>query len=901
MTRQVPFIGRKALIQSIEAIMAQSANTQVICLHGSGGIGKSRLLAEIHYRRQTSDPQAAMVPIIDFDDLAFASPENVRHRIARWVPPDAFESYFAAESDYQKLQARGLSAATIRASRERVHQAFVAGVNRISAHARVLLSFDTTDHLTQEHPVFQSLLAILPHLDNTVVLLAGRNGRDLHQWLSVAIGSEHTLLINLPPFSQTESQRYLTTKATNRGLRLEADLANKLIFLAQGKPILLDLAVDWRARGISLKWVLESDITDLSSLPPEQLTAQLAQFQQHLVAHVCDLTAPMDRLVLMLAYLFPLDREMLQVMAAMERDVATLFEAAKEYSFIKELPDGTLTLHDVMREMVNTHVWPGIPATEDRRKEYSQAAVHFYGHRIRTLMLQLSDLKSGKAAQHSHATDLPAQAEILRQQLWVLREQRLTHLINVDLAGALELLEQLYETAAMDGRMGVRPRLIQLVANQKGQLSHEQKALLNYFQADHLFNQANYDEAAQIVERLIEDGAISVEMSIRCIKLRGNIHVRQNKIDAAIADFKTAVKISEHHNETEHLIMATNALGWAYRLRGDLDRALTHYQAARQRFHQADDRQRQQLQHDYGLLLQNLAVLLSERNPTRKAAIDLADRVVAHWRRIDDQYGLGTGYRVQGVCFFRTDHSKRALECFRKASEIFEPLGVKEQIAWICSFRGTLYQNLSNYSQAVTELTRALDIGPPYLRAMTLNRLGRVCMQQKDWKKAQTHLQESLRLAETAPDHKYQLSSLAHLIVLAARTDRSDQLESFQDQLEQSLQQIPKPDQNALGIAYLGLAHLALRKNSWDDIPKVVDLLKKGIPKVVKHGAWARTDIVRHLEAMAADFPKIDGTLVREVAARLIPVVEAKEAQDPNYSTVIEILHDWNHWKENKE
>jgi tetratricopeptide (TPR) repeat protein len=329
-----------------------------------------------------------------------------------------------------------------------------------------------------------------------------------------------------------------------------------------------------------------------------------------------------------------------------------------------------------------------------------------------------------------------------------------------------------------------------------------------------------------------------------------------------------------------------------------MEQALKYYKEARELYHKVNKQKQDLLKKDYGLILNNLAFLLSDNNSTREAAIGMANSAILHWKKIGNEIGLATGYQVQGVCYYRTDHTERALNAFQKALDIFEPLGLKSWIASILSWRGALFYNTKRNREAEKDLTQVLSIGPQHIRAMTLNRLGRVYMQREEWNTAQKCLKKSLTLAKDQPDYKYWLGSVAHLISIAAKMDQAGRLEDFKKQLEECLEKIEKPDKHLEGIAYLGLVKLAFLQNADDRIPFIIELLEKGIPYIVEYGSWARTDIVTRLELIEEDFYQTDDEIIQKVGQRMIDFIHKKEKEDLNYSTALEIMYKWRDWKE---
>jgi tetratricopeptide (TPR) repeat protein len=609
----------------------------------------------------------------------------------------------------------------------------------------------------------------------------------------------------------------------------------------------------------------------------------------------------MDRLVLMMAHVYPLNAEMLKTISTPETDVQALFDAAKGYSFIKILPDDSISLHDVMRDMVNEYVWPQIPTKDDRRKWYSQKALKYFERTINRLDDEIVILEKQVKQQKKDVDEpvaLTALSEAKRQQLWVIREQLLRHSLIVNINDGLNVLEQLYEEASTDARISLRPQLINLVEQKRGLLTDQQSALLDYYIADQLFSkEGDFNLARSIIDTLLKKNSLPPELNIKCIKLRGNIRIRQGELDKAIADFQKAVKLSKEYDQTVYLIISINGLGWAYKNQGNVERALKHYKEALKLYLEVDKQKQDLLKKDYGMILNNIAGLLSENNKDIKAAIGIIKRAISHWKKIGNKIGLATGYQVQGVCYYQTDHPERALDVFQKALKTFKPLGLKPWIALILSWRGALFYNTKRYKEAEEDLTQSLSICPQNIKAMTLNRLGRVYMQREEWNTAQTCLKESLKLAKNQTNYRYWLGSIAQLISIAAKKNEINRLDDFKKDLNECLDKIEAPDKIAEGIAYHGMAKLAFLQNTPNQIDFIIDCLEKGIPNIVLYGSWARTDIVTQLDLIEEDFHKTDNDIIQKVGQHMFDYIYEKDKEGFNYSTVLEIMYKWRDWK----
>jgi tetratricopeptide (TPR) repeat protein len=921
---QVGFIGRKQELALIERLVYDKSACFLL-ITGEGGIGKTRLLNEISDRY--GDPnQINITNIFDFDDSALHLTENVFTRIAEELDRRKFEPYLKKLIDYKKIQTIDISREQLIELKEALEASFIQSFNQLTNIKRIVLRFDTTDSLKGHTEVLENFLRFGKKLQNALIVIAGRDAEKFEIFLKDE--SEKTTIkkIKLLRLPENESQEYLRQKQSNLPIPfLESELKQKLLFLSGGKPILLDLAVEWIARGIELDWISKVSSEVVTTLSEEEISQLRKTFEIELVQPIAKTTAKIHWVFLLMAWVYPIDGTMLAAFRnTSTEDAEEILNKAQTYVFVKQLPNNSFKLHDEMRRMIEDYVWPEIDRGKELRKEYSSKALKYFEKAINQIEREIVSLKREDNREPAWQPEL----EEKRQQLWVMQEQRLKHGLIFDLNDGLNLFEQIYEAASTDASITFRPQFIRLVKDNKERLSIEQNALLDYYNADQLFSQeADYEAARTIIEALLKIDTLPLDLRIKCLKLRGNIRIRQGEVDKAIEDFRQAVVMSKDTDQIDLLIQSINALGWAYKQRGDLEQALEYYKEARWLYHSADIQIQSRLKNDYGLILNNIAVLLSNSDATRKAAINTANSAIVHWKKIANELGRGKGYLAQGICYHQTDHSEQTFEAFKKALNIFEPLGLNEWTAQILSWRGTQYHNIGRNQEAKKDLTRSLEIGPQNIKTMTLNRLGRVHMDYQDWNKAQEYLEESLKLAEKMPDYKYWLMSISRLIIIAAKTgkikllnkltekldkwlkknkdqhkftDRMstiNQPNDLKEKLDEWLKTVKNPDKNAQGITYLGIANIAFLQNSHENIPLIIDMLKKGIPNVVLCGSWARRDIVKRLGFIEEDFHKIDQNIIKEVGRRMIDFIYEKEKEDINYSTALEIMFKWADWQ----
>ncbi|OQX24297.1 MAG: hypothetical protein BWK80_21605, partial [Desulfobacteraceae bacterium IS3] len=421
--------------------------------------------------------------------------------------------------------------------------------------------------------------------------------------------------IKLEPFTDNETEEYLTEKEARTHVKIEPELKDKLIRLSCGKPILIDLAVELRSRGLA---------SDLLRIEGQE------EFQRQLVIEIKDIREPMHSLILAMAHVYPLKSNMIEILLELQQDEAKeLYQDAKTYVFVKILPDNSIMLHDEMRRMIKQYVFKDELA--HRLIQYSKTIAQYFFDRIEQLEEQ-----QGKTEEQ----DL---------ELGILKRRYLHHVLFFDkdegIKTFVKMFDQIklpffhdqlfsrvdyyYDTLSEEQKYQVTLRRNQLLDRANyyyNELTEGQKCIVNIKKSSLSFNTGKYEEVKKILENILNKSDILSEHRIESLILCANAEVRLGKVKEAIEYFKEAVKISKNSFPLWS-IKSHNALGWAYRLTGDLESAFTHYRDAQnlclnEMIRQTEKDKLRQLDEEYGLISNNLIFIMSTKRANHATAID---------------------------------------------------------------------------------------------------------------------------------------------------------------------------------------------------------------------------------------------------------------------------------------
>ncbi|NJO83776.1 MAG: ATP-binding protein, partial [Blastochloris sp.] len=271
MARHIAFLDREQELAHIHGLMHEWGTRRVLCIDGPGGVGKTWLLREVHRRYQADEHLAASLKvtgILDFDDFALRTPQNTAYRLAHMLDAKTFDPYLFVLHNWHRSGMGSVQNEQADSAALALNQTFVNCFNMLSAMHRVVVFVDTIDAL-DSLSVLHALVAISPRIDNMVLLLAGRNVAAIAETLRPDFGDD-VQVIELAPFSPASSENYSARKQQQLGTSLPRPLLHKLIALSAGRPVLLNLAIEWATTAALPFWLAEGSAEELQVLPREQ-------------------------------------------------------------------------------------------------------------------------------------------------------------------------------------------------------------------------------------------------------------------------------------------------------------------------------------------------------------------------------------------------------------------------------------------------------------------------------------------------------------------------------------------------------------------------------------------------------------------------------------------------------
>jgi hypothetical protein len=568
----MPFIGREEELAKIERLIQEAGTRRVLCINGVGGIGKTSLLIEIYKRYAGNKYNSVRITrILDFDNRVLHLPENIERQIAQQLDEATFEPYLRELLDWRKMESVGVSREGLEKQNQRVREIFIDCINQFSQDHRIALLFDTTEKLEDE-VVWERLISFMEASQNTIFLLAGRNAKELYTTLTnIPIGNE-VQLIDLPPFTEIVGQQYLEQKESLRHITLDADLKQKLLLLSGGRPILLDLAVEWLTRELPRDWMTQKSYEELLSLPEEQLTKYKKDFEEQLVRHIIRIREPIDRLTLVMSWIYPLNPKMIAKLLNVSQERAQkLFDEAQTYVFIKSLPDSRITLHDEMRRMVEEYVWRDVYPVERRRRD-SRIAAELFEQEDKRLKERLAERETGDLGRLFERAALAREPEIINQQ-WI------EHALYSDTESGFDVWKRIIDEQRAENKFSFAKSLLEIARPYYEQFNPDQRFEFDMLIARLTSDTGQVREAEEMLKNLLvlNLGIRSREANI--YNALALVEEKLGKLREARDHQLDALKIVEEINERAVPFVANRA-GYIHRLLEELPEAEKYYKLA---------------------------------------------------------------------------------------------------------------------------------------------------------------------------------------------------------------------------------------------------------------------------------------------------------------------------------
>lgn len=727
-TRFSTFIGRTEELALIDQLVRENGGSQALFIIGPGGIGKTSLLQQVS-QVYANDPSVMLSPNIDFDETSHRLELNIFNSIAD-ANRAAFSAYIEQYEDYRKILGSGVSQSRIVEEELRTKDAFVACYNENVRNRRGILSFDTIEIMSQAG-IWTGLVKSLSRLDNSVVILAGRRYGRAKDLFEQFFDPSDIHMVMLKPFSKDDSVEYLSRLVSN----LDANIMDKLFILTNGRPILLALAIEWLQREKPFPEILERTVEELRALDGDARTILAQKFEEALVSQLLEPRKLIDNVVIQMAYVhrrFDADVLAFALGLTEEKSRAVVAEL-QAFPFVKIRPYG-IALHDEMRALINTHIWPKIDPMGLERRKLAESMVQFYDQSIPEVEASGDDIA------------------------WLYMVEQLYYQLQCDLSAGHAKFLRYFDEASRAYQLGARDLLLNEIKTVQDRYAPELKYEIDVREAQALLGEVKLDEAA---DKLQQMAAVYVtdEQRAEILVLLGNVEIRLGKTFEAIESVEEALEIAQSAQLESWMGKAELALGWFHRLRGDWSKAFKYYESSLEHTISSGDRM------TLGRIFNNLAYI-TEFAGDHISALGYSDQAIEFFKEMGASRELAMCYSTRGEIYVYEGNYQKGLDYYQIAFETFQRQNDLEFLAIVCSQIGRTLLALNRLEEAQQYAARGVELCRMYALqdlAIALHRLGRVYEGLEDRHRAIKCYEEGREVGERLANSRYVMEHTVYL------------------------------------------------------------------------------------------------------------------------------------------
>lgn len=387
-TTREDFVGHKNEIAIIHKAISDKGHLRLINIQGAGGIGKTSILQKVQ-KSYAGQEGFFVSEFIDFFDTSIQSWLGFLDEIVRILEkltPYGFEKYKKERDDAIQIELAGITGNTLENARKRFIESFEECYKQVSKYACIIMLMDTFENIQYKPEKYDSFtshfLRWLQYLKNTdtVLIIAGRENKKWQDDFILKLGDDLVKYLELKDFKANDTKELFELSEVGRLITDKE--REKLQILTEGRPLLLNLTLDWYSwKPDTLSEIISKyELEKLNKISVEELKRVQENFERELIERFRYM-GKYDNTIKYMAIVYKyFTADFLAFLLDMEKDKAQqlLFEM-QNWSFMKyNERTGTYQLHDLVRELIIKYIWKEIDPTKDIQKSICKKTVEYY-------------------------------------------------------------------------------------------------------------------------------------------------------------------------------------------------------------------------------------------------------------------------------------------------------------------------------------------------------------------------------------------------------------------------------------------------------------------------------------------------------------------------------------------
>jgi tetratricopeptide (TPR) repeat protein len=435
-----------------------------------------------------------------------------------------------------------------------------------------------------------------------------------------------------------------------------------------------------------------------------------------------------------------------------ETAAKVLYEEANQQVFIKTLPNGRIALHDEMRRLINTYVWPEVDLDGDRRRREARRAANYLTQELKEIRAQIQRLK-----QEPLTIRVEQQIDALERAFWTLELDRVRYTLESDWQEGVHTFAEVFDRAGLD----VRAPLLHIVgerveqARRRGSYDRETRYIYEIRLIKQKLRSLDLEEGRHLIESLRADYT-EPRYQLDILTRMGNYYMHLGNLVEAAEQFQEALKVCEEHPAVSHwTARILDTLGLVNRRLGLLERATRYHEQALEEYQKAQVMDKAQL----AAILNNIC-----HSHALQGQYESAQSYCEESLKIREDLGveqaIGASHSTIGELYRNRGDYERALSHYNEALRIFEPQNDPVWLARLYSFRGAVYRLLDNLEQAERDLRHSIEFNVQTEMPWEYHVLGCVLWNKNLLDEALHHFEKSMQLARAVHDVRTQFNNL---------------------------------------------------------------------------------------------------------------------------------------------
>lgn len=830
------FIGRRDDLNTICKKLHGKSN--LLCITGEGGIGKTRILSQIEEACQ-HDIHWLFLPIFDFDDYRFHYIENIPIEIANKLGREHFSGYFEQLEQLHFMEKHRASVEYLAQQSQFINDEFVKEFNIAILNQgieKAVIRFDTTDNLHGVLGPLSFIAWLTKNLLNTFIIIVGRDSAKILNELGVLSSAEkEEMTYQLMPLPFSDCVDYVYIKSRSLSLDstlLDEELLKRMVLLSRGKIILLDITLNWiwQNNNILPKWLQQPIKEGDESVYDD--------FEIQVFSYLKEGRDRLDSLILLMSKVYPLDEASIKDLHNYsDAETKELKDAAQSLSFVKSIPGGFIKLHDEAERIINTHIWETLP---QNWLEFTRKKAVKYLHNKSTSFIQ--NIRENAIS----ATNYP---------MFGFISQQLHHLLQLDLTEGYDVFKDYWSIAERELQsIAFQRALLDEITPYIGELEMRGSFDVTLSQANRLIRDGDPQRAIEDYLNPLLSGKYTLESTTltSSLLLKATAEFKLGNFDESFSSLNKIVDVSVKESNNPLIVKTKLMLGNLMTLNGRLTDAIHNYLSSLDfAIRGVDDE-------SIGVLLSWMAYTQSLLGNDKSALHHIEQAILFYSpsKLAGDslRITMGQSFWLIGLSLLEIGFPQRALEYFQIAGEQLTPLGLQEWKENLALGRSDSYLAMGKIEDAYTEIKPISTSQHRSIQYKVQLSLANIEWLRGNHKETVNLLIQSFEGVKSYQDVLYKLRILCLLSLAAFYNDNLEMstLDEIAIEYEKIVKQHGETEHFYFdGIVLTQLGHLAIKNGK---IALAIEYYQRGMPKLARSAefhAYETYNLSRQLRFMS--------------------------------------------------